>query len=153
MKLLVGAALYYLSLFATEDKFDLGKANLVISRVLGLNLGLVQEVTNGIGYIADAHKFTEAFTGLIDSPRLSGVDVDVLITLLNGSWFGSNSTALIATAVEYPPTFVALIYLALTDRSAKLTGLAVMAKKFENNPATKEFITMTSNTLKNELGE
>lgn len=144
------AAYYYLCLFSDEKRFDPMRAAPIVSRAINANTAYVIELVDTLPYIANIVEFLEVIQESLATERLSGLTLDYFIASLNGSWFGPNHNILVSTAVEYPPIFVSLLYLALTDRGTRLAGISQVALKRERDPAAKEFIRITSDLLKTE---
>lgn len=154
LRLTVGAGLFYLSQFTKEDRFKVDQANQVLARQLRLSLDFVRDVTMGIGWIKDATEFVSLLDNIVgESARLRAIDVSIFINALSGSWFGPNFTAIVATAVEYPPMFNYLLYIAFTDRNTRTSGIGRMCQPFERKPEGLEYINLVRSTLHDELNE
>lgn len=151
MTLSVVVAYYYLSLFTHHKDIDRDRTAIIISRALNLSLAYVQTHLTRIDVVRNAPELLEQLPEVLMSTRIAGLSLDVLIAMLSGTWFGANNTYLIASAIEYPPTFITLAYLALTDKSTKISGLAKLAQRYEREQSCKEFITLTSRLLESEV--
>lgn len=67
-----------------------------------------------------------------ESPRLSTLNVGLLYAATGGVWYGAAAREHVAVALEYPPAWMTLIYLALTDRTyhgSQLQKLVLAADK------------------------
>lgn len=150
-KLAVLCAFYYLCLFTDAKSVDKRKTALIITRALHLNMNYVEEVLHNVDYITDLPSFIDIVNSTLETERLRGLNYEVMVTLLKGTWFGVNSAIIVATALEYPPTFVSMLYLSLTDASTRISGLARLALGYEKDPAAKDFKQLTENLLKVEI--
>lgn len=150
LKLKSIAAFYYLCLFSDERRFDPMRAAPLVARAVSANTAYVMELVETLPYIKDIVEFLEVVQDSLATERLSGLRLDFFMASLSGSWFGPNNNILVAVATEYPPTFVSLLYLALTDRGTRNTGISQVALKKERDIGAKEFIRITSDLLKTE---
>lgn len=76
--------------------------------------------------LTDMGSFCEAVKETITNERLSKLNPGYLVTVTSGMWFGGNAREVVATALEYPPSLLAMIFTALNDRgmnSAQFTKL------------------------------
>lgn len=154
IKLTIIAAYYYICLCYPEKEVpELRSAVTVIARSLGMAASYILTTADNLPYMGDIHTFVEVVVDQLETDRLSGFTADILATLLAGTWFGPNNSLLVATAIEYPPVFASLVYLSLTDRANRGTGLAGIVLKKERDPMAVEFLKMTSSLLKTEASQ
>lgn len=151
MNLLILSAYYYTSLFVDAGKLDKGRSALIISRALNLDARFVNSLLERVEIIADLDTFITVLPDVLVTERLNGLTIDVFISMLAGSWFGANNSILVGIALEYPPTFVTMLYLGLTDKSTKLSGISKLALRFERDRLAQEFITVINNNFRNDL--
>lgn len=59
-----------------------------------------------------------------ESVRLKDLNVGLLYSMISGGWFGANSREIMAVSAEHIPTFLALLYAAMDDRSYKRSFFA-----------------------------
>lgn len=150
IKLTVLTAYYYLCLFTEKDKIDINRTAPLIGKALNTNVSYILEVLDDVDHIGDVLQYLDAVNKVLATERISGLTPDLLIALLSGSWFGPNHSVLVGMAIEYPPVFCSLLYLGLTDRGTKLAGISQIALKRERDPIAREFVRITSDTLKDE---
>ena len=141
-------AFYYLCLFNDgEHELDIGRMMKIISRATGISSTAIHGVIGELPHIGNIIEYIKLIKEVLYTDRLEGLTPDILVVLLGGSWFGPNHSEIVATALEYPPTFCGLIYLGLTDRANKSTGLAQVALKKERDPMGRDFLNLTSTLL------
>lgn len=150
LKLQAISAYYYLCLFSDERRFDPMRAAPIIARAINASTAYIVDLVDTLPFIADITEFLDVIKESMATERLSGLTLDYFYASLNGSWFGPNHNILVGVAVEYPPIFTSLLYLALTDRGTRMAGLSQVALKKERDNAAKEFIRITSDVLKTE---
>ena len=147
LRLTLAGGLYYLSLFTTEDAFDIEKASVMLSRIFSVRVDIVTEIANEVGFMATLTDFISKFSIIVSTDRLKGLTIDVFVNILLNAWVGANRDILIAEALEYPPVWSTLLYLGCNDRSARITGIARLAEKFQRDPASKEFVQLVTQSV------
>lgn len=143
LRLQVLSAYYYVSSFLSDGASPqrlVGMASL-IGRALRIPMDKILPFITEAGTLTDAASLIHAFkTGHEASPRLEALNVGLLYTLLNPSWYGARKSIIVAVAVEYPPTFLTMLLSAYTERgyhSSYFTKTALSAAK--NNQA-RDFV-------------
>lgn len=121
------ASYYYGCLFYSANEFkDDTYHRLVkrISRTAKIPVQSIYTMVDGLGHIKDIHQLTEALKDRSGSVRLDKMNSGLLFSMLGGMWFGPNHTEVIGTALEHPPTFCAIVYMSLIDRSFRNTTIS-----------------------------
>ena len=77
---------------------------------------------------------------LTDNVRLDHLNTAYLLTLMKSSWFGTNAKEIITVALEHPPTWCALIYTSLVERTYKNTMIATICERFGKRGKADEFV-------------
>ena len=121
--------LYYLIMsseekVSLEDKRTREFLKLWIVRNLPYNAVDVDSVLENIDDMDSLEGFCANLYNATQNPRLKTMKADDLYTLVAGSWFGINAREIIGVALEHVPTFMALVYSSLTDRSFRKCVLA-----------------------------
>lgn len=141
------AAYYYLCLFTDEDKMDMRRAIPTIVKSCNLGAGFVIETLANVEYMSKLDDLVKTIGDVLQTERLSGFNLQVLIVMLSGSWFGANNATLVGIALEYPPTWNALMYLSLTDRVHRTNGIATVALRKERDNNTRAYVAACSAML------
>ena len=100
-----------------------------------------------MGYIGEPTVLQNVFdlinvlVRISDSKRLERFNQVELYQIIGGSWFGGgNPRELIAIAIEHPPTFVILIYNAMTEKGYQKSMLGQMLGRSDRDNVAKAFI-------------
>lgn len=101
---------------------------------------LVMEIFNSVSKMDDIKDFCKAVVDVCQNSRLSDFSQLTFLTMFRSAWFGTNAKEIIAVAVEHPPTWVAMIYAALQERSYKNSPIAKQAEIMNKRGSAKEFI-------------
>lgn len=95
-----------------------------ISRTAKVPVQGIYTIVDGLGHVSNIHQFTDALKERTGSIRLDKMNPGLLFSMLGGMWFGPNHSEVIGTAIEHPPTFCAIIYVSLVDRSFRNTSIS-----------------------------
>lgn len=134
MRLQVLASLFYHCLFLAEDKIDDNEINRLAVTVAKYAKAPVEEaitIITQVGHIAGVEDFVNKVRAVLDNPRLENFNVDVLMTIMAATWFGLGGREIAAIAVEHPPTFIAITYLAFAQRGYRNAGLTTVTDAFK----------------------
>ena len=77
----------------------------------------------------DINELANSIATFLSSPKLRGFDSVTLVQLTGSASFGVGVDVVLARALEYPPYWVALMYVNMNDKSYRNTFLARLVKK------------------------
>ncbi len=144
MNLAILAATYYASMF--EETFSLqdnDRTRLmgVIVRATGTKADSVLPVLDQIETLNGVSDFLEQAPIVTGSIRLKELNLPVLHGLVFGTWFGgANAKETVASALEHPPTWLALLSGAVTEQSYHNSGLAKITQRSSYRNQSKDFV-------------
>lgn len=151
MQLMVYAGYFHLSQFTEPGKTDKRKIAVVLARIFRLDIRYTEDLLERVGDIIDLQSFVDTLPDFLQTDRVMGISVDLMVGLFAGSWIGPNNALLVGMSLEYPPYFVTMMYLSLTDRSAKINNLSKIALRFERESLAQEFAAVTTRFLSTNL--
>lgn len=153
LALAIYSAYYYYCLFSDNDMFDSNDNNQIISSISRnlrcSALDVIEVVDRISNTVSDVKNFSETIPDVVQSVRLKNFNTPVLFQLLGNSWFGLNAREIIGAALEHPPTWIALVNSAYSDRTYKNTLLAKSAEKKASKAAIDSFIRAVHNLVTN----
>lgn len=120
-------ALYYFSRFSQTREFSESEKMSVarlITRFIKLPPEWIKELVESVGVIEDLDQLCEVIRTRIVSTRLSSLNKGVLISTLINGWFGIASKEIVASAIEFPVDWLALMFMSLTSRPHGITHIA-----------------------------
>lgn len=109
------------------------------------------EIADQMTYMGDMNAYVAKVKEVVDSPRLNNLSAGILISMLGGSWFGVNAREVTAVAIEYPPTFLAIIYLALKERGYRKSTLGSLAYEYDKRDKGREYLRNVNHLLEGML--
>lgn len=119
-RLIAVSALYYFSLFRDLPVGDdeSAKIRMVrrLSRVTPLDPKVISDVVDLNLKLGNLNAFCDAVRMAVPSPRLEQFNPGLFAGMIGGMWFGAAAREIVIASFEYPPYFIALCYIAATER-------------------------------------
>jgi hypothetical protein len=135
------AALYYYYLFQDQvDADDKVRLSTQASRAVNVETAKVLKVADSIQTMSDIAGFIGAVKSVVNSPRTDTLTPALIYGILGGSWFGANAREIAAVALEHPPTFISMIYMAMTNRTYHKCFLSELVIKCDRQDIGKNFV-------------
>lgn len=148
MKLAALAGYWHLCSYIPEDNLEhdmLIKMASKVARATQISVERVLEVLEGLGdgtnfpVIRDVKMFCDSAFRAVESTRLEHLNTGLLYAIVGGCWFGAAAREIVAVALEYPPTFLAMLYMALTDRSYHSAFFTKLVQNCDRNGMGDDF--------------
>lgn len=121
------AGVFYLCLFKDDIDGDdpswKSYLSSKIARALNYRGDAVHAVVQEYSSINSVSELCEAAKQFTQSVRLSDLNAATLFAIVGGYWYGHNGREIICTALEHPPSFMALLFQGLNDRGFRNTNL------------------------------
>lgn len=143
MLMAIVAAIFYQTLFIDGDELnEADKLRMVpaIVRATKAPNNMVLDVLDRIPKLSNIHDFCNACKEVLENPRLQDFNAGVLVTVIGNTWFGTNAKEIMPVALEHPPTWIALVYIAFTERTYKKTSIGTLALRYMGNKGENEFV-------------
>lgn len=132
LKLNILGMVYYRSLFLEKDELSYdNKESAMIHTIksLGINEKLFHSTIDGLNDLRDVNDFISGIKIALENDRLRNFNLVVLLTLIRNSWYGNNSKEYISASLEHIPTWLAIVYTALTEKTYKSSGVYNICEK------------------------
>lgn len=100
---------------------------------------MVLGVFDKIGKMNSIDDYCLAVTEIIQNVRLKNFNLAVLLTVIKNSWYGTNAKEIISVALEHPPTWCAIVWTALNERTYKNSMVYRVAERYGKRGASDEF--------------
>lgn len=100
----------------------------------------VEEVFAQVKNMSNLENFCKTINSVCNNPRLNDFNHLALLTLVRNTWFGTNAKDIIQVSLEHPPTWVSMVYTALTERTFKQSQLTKVAEFANKRGSGGEFI-------------
>lgn len=128
----IASTYYYQALFSDEETYDeetLHKWQIHTTKATNADAKLVKEVFSKMPVIKSIASLIEAIKVSTDNVRLKELNIVTLLTLLKNSWYGINSKEIIVVATEHPPTWMAVVYAALSEKTFRSSLIYKIAER------------------------
>lgn len=133
---------FYQSLFSEQNVFSAeDKDRMIIQTVNATKLpaASVIAIFDKIGKLDNVNDYCHAVTEILQNVRLKNFNFAVLLTIIKNSWYGTNAKEIIAVSLEHPPTWCAIVWTALNERSYKNSSVYRIAERFGKRGGADEF--------------
>lgn len=133
MLLTIVSHYYYQSLFYAEDTFDEDMLQQFAVHTINASKApskMVFDVFDRIGKMGSVGDYCDNVKLVLDNIRLTDLNVGLLITMIGQSWYGLNAKEILAVALEHPPTWNAVVFAAINERTYKNSPIARLAERF-----------------------
>ena len=143
LQLFIISYFYYQSLFKDTSTFDEETKQMFAVHTIKASKApskMVFEIFDKIGTLSTMEDYCTNVKNILDNVRLKDLNAGLLITTLGNSWYGINSKEILAIALEHPPTWVAIVYTALVERTFKNSTIARIAERFGKNGNASDFL-------------
>lgn len=143
----VVAIMYYHSLFTKDGGDDVIERNLMhTAKAVKFDSARVFQTWDQVKHLQDFDYGKLDVNGLCDmlrvcvsGGRLNAMNAGLLVSTMRNSWYGTNAKDIILAALEHPPTWLAVLYTALHERSYKTTAVAKLAENLGRRGLSDEF--------------
>ena len=75
--------------------------------------------------------FVAAIKVALENPRLNNFNTVVLLTLVRNTWYGNNAKDYISISLEHMPTWLAIVYTALNEKTYKSSMVYKIREKIK----------------------
>lgn len=140
LQLRILSLIYYSKLFTNnynEDDFNKLivrlKEDIIVPK-------LIEEIYDKIGELENIDDFCKACYDVTGNIRLKNLDTNVLINILANNWLGLNGKELVLLSLEHPPTWISLVFAALTQRLFSKNVIGIIVDKLNRRGAGNEFL-------------
>lgn len=154
IRLAVITAFYYASLFEADvDFIQKHKDQLipVIQKATKATMETVIEIADLLEPMQNANEYLAQVNKHGQSIRLSEFKYADLYNLLFNSWVGFNQRENAAVAFEHIPTFIAMLYNSVTDKSYRKTTINTRRETVGNSREWDQFAMSVSYLIRDEL--
>lgn len=141
---------YYHSLFSSQSFLTDDNIQSIAFHTIKVSKSTSQFVTDIFSKITETLKslnvkqfgiqeYCLVIRAVLENVRLDKLNAGVLITLTGNSWYGLNGKEILAVSLEHPPSWCALVYAALTQKTYKHALITKVAERFTKGTRLKDF--------------
>jgi hypothetical protein len=119
LQLQVLSSIFYAGLFYDiHDHWDKNRVAAQVKRAIAVDSKFIFDMLEYVQKpIESLLEFITVVKEAINTVRLKDLNHGILYAALKGTWYGVNNDATVAVALEHPPTWLAMLYVSITDRS------------------------------------
>ncbi len=144
------AGYFYCGLFSEDGVFDEDDKNQLagkLARATSVEANRVFQIIDELGVVSDLHAFCEVVSKVVQNVALKNLNAGILVSVVGGNWYGSNSREVLSMALEHPPTWVLLVDASLHSATFKRSTLSKLASRFDRQGAATQLAHAVSGLL------
>lgn len=150
-------AFYYYCLHTEKNQFDTRQRQVFtvkISRILNIPYQRLESWFEPLDYMANLEDLCVALAKYGNSLSLKRIDHRVIWGLVATSWFGgADVRELLTVSLEYPPTFIAMIYAACAgEKLYRKAFLSQLIEKEKGKIRSDEFVGRVNDMIRMSAG-
>lgn len=148
VRLFILSTMFYASLFTedfTED--DKEKLKLKLKKEV-YSEELIDEVLGKVDKLDSVDDFCRLCFEVTDNVRVKQLDYIGLTNILSNNWFGQNANELTLVSITHPPTWISLVYSAISDRGFRNSFISKISEARSKRGAGQEFTKEMGNLIK-----
>ena len=134
---------YYQTLFSNKTEFDEDdKQKMAIHTIKTTKAPaeFVFSIFDKIGPMNGIEDYCKNVVDVLENVRLKSFNLAMLLTIIRNSWYGTNAKEVISIAIEHPPTWAAIVYTALNEKTYRTSMVYRTAEKFAKRGGADEFL-------------
>jgi len=138
----VASHYYYQSLFSETGLFDedaIQRMAIQTSSATKVDSKFIFEVFDKLKPMQNLQSLCDNIKEVTENIRLKDLNVGLLYNIVGNDWFGLNAKEIVAVALEHPPTWCALVYTALSERTFKNSNIARIAERYSKGNLSRNF--------------
>ena len=146
-------AFYYLTLFDNTSIDENYKERLAVHTIKATKIpaDFVLTVLDKVGNMHSINDLIEAITRITENTRLKQFNLAVLLTLIKNSWYGTQVKEILAVCLEHPPTWLAIVFASLSERTYKNSMIFKIAERVGKKGLADEFMANYRNLIEEHL--
>jgi hypothetical protein len=117
---------YYHLLFGAESRLEDMRREAAVVHIIKATKLSASDVYALIESLPDINSITDfckVIPQTLGNIRLKDFNLTMLLTLVRNIWYGLHAKELIAAGLEHPPTWIAIVYATMTERSYRSSQL------------------------------
>jgi hypothetical protein len=145
------AEIYYYSLFLdSETLSDDDKQKIVVHIIRSgkIRAEYVYGILDKIDSVKDLNEFCANVPKVVENVRLEKFNSALLLSIMANSWYGTNAKEIISVSLEHPPTWIALVFTALSEKTFKSSIVFKTAERLGKRGAADQFMMSYTSLVK-----
>jgi len=130
------AGIFYYTLFDADNKFGPQERDKIAATVAKATRSSVEDVYAVVDQLeaplTTLADFCAAATIVVGTVRLENFNQGVLFSILKNTWYGYNAQEILAVGIEHPPTWLAVIFTAINERTYKNSGVSRILERSQD---------------------
>jgi len=116
------AMYYYHTLFTDQKKLEEKALDIAVIHTINatkLSEREIMEIFVQMPEVDGVESLCQAIKDIVKNIRLQDFNLTMLVTVVQNTWYGNNARDMIMVALEHPPTWIAIVFAAMTEKTYK----------------------------------
>ena len=150
---IIASAFYQLLFTENTELNEDDKQRLAVHTIKATNAPskLIFDVFDKLTPMSNLEDLCTNVTNILQNVRLEKFNTAMLLTLTKYSWYGNSAKEIISVSLEHPPTWNALVYTVLSERTYKNSIIYKTAERFAKRGAADSYIASYNNLIKGRV--
>lgn len=122
-----------------------------VSRVTGVPINYVLDTVAELGRLGNADELVAEIAKLGRSISIEKLKFSELYSLLSSSWFGTNARENVGVALEHLPTYIAMLYMSVADKSYRKSIINQRIETVARGNDVKTFADLVFNVVSDQF--
>lgn len=109
------------------------------------------DVLDKLGPMSDVNALCESISKNLENLRPERFNPAILLNLIANSWFGQGAKEILSVALEHPPTWCALVYASIKQRTYKNSNIAQITERIGKRGVSDNYVMSYNNLVKEQL--
>ena len=135
---------FYLNSFYPEEQINnallTDRRLLQLGRLTYTSPDQIAHLKESFATLVTLEDLIDSLKEQIDNPRIELLNYGLLVGILTYGWYGANGKEIMAVAMEYPPTWIAVVMIALTSRVVKNSPISRLLTPFTRKGVDQDFL-------------
>lgn len=122
------------------DERELQRLSLKVARATRIPADVIFDKAGALRHMESIDDYVQVLREVLDNKRAESLNTPLIYALVGGGWYGLNAKEIVGVGLEHVPTFLAMVYMSLLDRSYRNSGIAKIVQACDRSGAGKSFI-------------
>lgn len=134
---------FYFCLFTDKqiiNEFEFNRIAGSIARITRISADKVFQIIEDTKILNNLEDLCDCIKVKTNTVRLEDFNVGVLLAIVTGNWFGTNSRENLAVALEHNPTWQMICYSSISESSYKKSVLAKLVERYTKGSVGSDYV-------------
>lgn len=140
MKVAALAAYFYMGLFTDESRFSEHDMPMIVGKIaktINVPVDIVSSMIKDLDVLHSLDDFCQIIHQRLENVALQNFNIGTLLSIVGGTWFGSNARETLAVGLEHIPTWLNIVDSSLSSAVYRRSTLSKIIQRLDRRDAGK----------------